>query len=138
MNFKRKKRLAGLMGMVVGVGVTVSLVLFALNKNINLYYTPSQLNINQLPNAQLRIGGLVKKGSLKREENSLKIHFIITDLVKEIAVSYTGIVPALFREGQGVVVEGKFRGGNFYANQVLAKHDEKYMPPGIKTNNSRQ
>ena len=118
--------------MIVGVGVTVSLVLFALNKNINLYYTPSQINISQLPKANLRIGGLVKKHSLKREPNSLRINFTVTDLVKEVPVEYTGIVPSLFREGQGVVVEGSFRGAVFKANQVLAKHDEKYLPPGIK------
>ncbi|MBA2655079.1 MAG: cytochrome c maturation protein CcmE [Gammaproteobacteria bacterium] len=132
MNSKRRNRLVLLTMMVVGVGVTVSLVLFALNKNINLYYTPSQLNTNPLPRTNLRIGGLVKKGSLNREPNSLKMHFIITDLVKEVTIEYTGIVPSLFREGQGVVVEGHFISNTFRATQVLAKHDEKYMPPGIK------
>jgi cytochrome c-type biogenesis protein CcmE len=130
LNQKRKRRLVGLISMVVGVGVTVSLALFALNKNINLYYTPSQLT-HPLPNTRLRIGGLVKKGSLKRGVNNLKIHFVVTDNVKEVAVDYNGIPPSLFREGQGVVVEGQFQDGLFKADTVLAKHDEKYMPPGI-------
>lgn len=119
----------------MGVGMAVSFVLYALNKNINLYYTPSQISTSQLPLKHLRVGGLVKKGSLKREPNTLNLTFVITDLAKEVQVQYTGIVPSLFREGQGVVVEGQFtKQGVFQANQVLAKHDEKYMPPGIKPN----
>jgi cytochrome c-type biogenesis protein CcmE len=118
--------------MIVGVGTTISLVLFALNKNINLYYTPSQLTFSQLPKANLRLGGLVKKGSLRRERDTLTIKFIITDYIREVPIQYTGIVPALFREGQGVIVEGYFNKNHlFEASQVLAKHDEKYMPPGI-------
>jgi cytochrome c-type biogenesis protein CcmE len=137
LNHKRKKRLMLLIGMVTGVSLSVSLVLYALNKNINLYYTPSQLRNTQLPMANLRVGGLVKKGSLKHTPDSLKINFIITDLNQEVAVEYTGIVPALFRENQGVVVEGQLtKSGIFHAEQVLAKHDEKYMPPGIKHNKS--
>jgi cytochrome c-type biogenesis protein CcmE len=132
LNSKRRKRVLLVTSMMVGVAVSVSLVLFALNKNINLYYTPSQLNYQQLPKSNLRVGGLVKKGSLQRFAHSLAMSFTITDLVKEVRVEYTGIVPALFREGQGVVVEGKFRpSGTFLASQVLAKHDEKYMPPGL-------
>lgn len=132
MNAKRKKRLLLMIGMLVGVGVTVSLVLYALNKNINVYFTPSQVT-RISPSRHLRIGGLVKTHSLKREAHSLKMQFVITDYKKELAVAYEGIVPALFREGQGVVVEGQFdKSGIFVANQVLAKHDENYMPPGIK------
>ena len=132
MNAKRKKRLLLIIGMVVGVGSTVSLVLYALNKNINVYFTPSQITTIS-PSRHLRIGGLVKKDSLKREAHSLKMHFVITDYKKEVRVAYEGIVPALFREGQGVVVEGEFNKNDiFVASQVLAKHDEKYMPPGIK------
>jgi cytochrome c-type biogenesis protein CcmE len=130
LNRKRKMRLVMILGMITGVGITVSLVLFALNKNINVYYTPSQLTDN-LPRHNLRIGGLVKKGSLHREPNSLRMIFTITDLHKDLTIHYDGIVPSLFREGQGVVVEGRFASGKFIASQVLAKHDEKYMPPGI-------
>lgn len=137
MNFKRKRRVLWLSSMVVGVGIFVSLVLFALNKNINLYYTPSELPKN-LPDRNLRLGGLVKKHSLIRDPKSLKMQFEITDYKKEIRIQYTGIVPALFREGQGVVVEGRFLGnGVFTAQQVLAKHDEKYMPPGLKPGSNK-
>ncbi len=123
--------------MIIGVGVTVSLILFALNKNINLYYTPSQLSV-PLPSNHLRVGGLVKNGSLKRQTNSLKMAFVITDYYKEVKVEYVGVLPALFRPGQGVVVEGQFgSNGIFNASQVLAKHDEKYMPPGIKQDNGK-
>lgn len=132
MNSKRKRRLVWLSCMVVGVGIAVSLVLYALNKNINLYYTPSQikeLNFDR----KFRIGGLVKNHSLQRDSSSLKMQFVITDYHKDVTVTYNGIVPALFREGQGVVVEGYFdRNGIFKADQVLAKHDERYMPPDIK------
>jgi cytochrome c-type biogenesis protein CcmE len=118
--------------MVVGVGMAVSLILYALNQNINVYYTPSQIKAVRA-DQHLRLGGLVKKGSLQRDAGSLKMHFVITDYKKDVTVSYNGIVPALFREGQGVVVEGHFASGKvFTASQVLAKHDEKYMPPGIK------
>lgn len=137
MNSQRKRRLLWVVSMVVGVGVTVSLVLYALNKNINLYYTPSQL-ASPLPTRHLRIGGLVKSGSLKRDSKSLKMQFVITDYKKNVTIVYTGIVPSLFREGQGVVVEGQFRpNAIFVANQVLAKHDEKYMPPGINLKEKR-
>lgn len=119
--------------MVTGVTLTVSLVLFALNKNINLYYTPSQLTTQSYSLAHLRLGGLVKKQSIKRKTDSLTVAFTITDLSKDIPVQYSGILPSLFREGQGVVVEGRFKNGLFQANQVLAKHDEKYMPPGLKS-----
>lgn len=131
MNLKQRRRFVWIGSMVVGVGIAVALVLFALNKNINLYYTPSQLS-TILPTHDLRIGGLVQTGSLKRDSHSLKMQFVITDYKKKVNILYTGVVPSLFREGQGVVVEGQFRpDGIFVATQVLAKHDEKYMPPGI-------
>lgn len=116
---------------IVGASATVSLALLALNKNINLYFTPSQLNFAQLPKTTLRVGGLVKQGSVKREAKTLAVNFTITDFKREILVTYTGILPALFREGQGVVVEGHFSQHLLEAEQVLAKHDENYRPPGI-------
>src|SRR5262245_13790843 len=117
--------------MITGVGLSVSLILFALNTNIHLYYTPGQLP-RALPDHSLRLGGIVKNGSLRRIPRSLTIHFMITDFQKEIPIVYTGVVPSLFREGQGVVVAGQFlRNGSFQATQVLAKHDENYRPPGI-------
>src|SRR5262245_35190449 len=103
-----------IISMIVGVAATVSLVLLALNKDINLYYTPSQLRAIPLPKTNLRLGGVVKRNSLKRELNALTIKFILTDYAHEILVKYTGILPSLFREGQGVVVEGHFNNGQWF------------------------
>jgi cytochrome c-type biogenesis protein CcmE len=123
-----------IMVMVVGVGITVSLVLFALNKNIDLYYTPSQLQVAKMPiGRSVRMGGLVKKNSVQRNSTNLTVHFVMTDFKSDISVTYEGVLPALFHEAQGVVVTGQFDSqGRFIATQVLAKHDEKYMPPRIK------
>ncbi len=132
LNIKRRRRLILIVLMVLGVGCSTSLVLVALNKNINLYYTPSQINQKNLPKTRLRLGGLVKNGSIHRAGDTLKINFIVTDNKHEISVVYVGILPALFREGQGVVVEGEFLNQHFIAKQVLAKHDENYRPPGLK------
>jgi cytochrome c-type biogenesis protein CcmE len=135
LNPKRKKRLIALSLMVLGVATSVCFILFALNKNINLYLTPTQVISGTIPDRVFRVGGLVTKNSIRRVQDTLTIQFTMTDLVNSIPVVYTGITPALFREGQGVVVEGKFNSnGIFVASQVLAKHDEKYMPPGIKKN----
>lgn len=129
----RQKRLYWIGAILLGVGAATSLAIYALGQNVNLYFTPSQLAMHPpSPNASFRIGGMVKKGSFFRKPQSLTVYFVLTDYQKEIAVEYTGILPALFREGQGIVVQGKrdIR-GTFIANQVLAKHDEKYMPPGM-------
>lgn len=137
MNSKRKKRLTAIIAMLIGMGLAVSLVLLALSKNINLYLTPSQLTADYTKK-HLRLGGLVKKGSIIREHDSLKLTFTITDLQKEVKVEYTGIVPVLFKETQGVVVEGRFTpAGTFQADQVLAKHDENYRPPGLKKSSKK-
>jgi cytochrome c-type biogenesis protein CcmE len=135
LNQKRKKRLIALSLMVLGVATSVYFILFALNKNINLYLTPTQVVSGTIPDRVFRVGGLVTKNSIHRVQDTLTIQFTMTDLVNSIPVVFTGVTPALFREGQGVVVEGKFNSkGIFVASQVLAKHDEKYMPPGIKKN----
>ena len=134
MNPKRKQRLIWLSVMVAGVGLSTTLVLYALRCNINLYFTPSQVNtidMQKLP--QFRMGGLVEKGSIKHDKEGLGVDFLLTDYTKTISVHFNGVLPALFREGQGLVVQGKLNSkGEFVANQVLAKHDEKYMPPDIK------
>lgn len=134
MNPKRKQRLIWLSVMVAGVGLSATLVLYALRSNINLYFTPSQVNtveMQKLP--QFRMGGMVEKGSIKHDAKGLGVDFLLTDYTKTIAVHFNGVLPALFREGQGLVVQGKLNNkGEFVANQVLAKHDEKYMPPNIK------
>jgi cytochrome c-type biogenesis protein CcmE len=124
-----KKRGAVVAGGLVAVSIAAALVLNALNSNIALYVTPSDVAAGKSPKGQaFRIGGMVKDGSVKRE--NLTVHFVVTDLVKEIPVSYTGILPDLFKEGKGAVVQGKLGpDGSFTASEVLAKHDENYMPP---------
>jgi cytochrome c-type biogenesis protein CcmE len=127
----RKKRLWFIVGGLVLVGAAVGLVLFALKNNVSLYFTPTQVYNKEAPqNRSFRIGGLVETGSLKREKDGLTVHFNITDTVKTMAVVYKGILPDLFKEGKGVVAQGKLEDGNvFHAEEVLAKHDENYMPP---------
>ena len=128
----RHKRALMIVGALATLAIAAVLVLNALNSNIALYVTPSEVAAGKAPKGQtFRIGGMVKDGSLKRDE--LVVHFIITDLVKEIPVSYKGILPDLFKEGKGAVVQGKLDpDGQFVASEVLAKHDENYMPPEAK------
>ncbi|MBT2303281.1 cytochrome c maturation protein CcmE [Variovorax paradoxus] len=129
---KWKKRGAIVAGGVLAVGVAAALVLNALNSNIALYVTPSEVAAGKSPQGQaFRIGGMVKDRSLKRD--NLTVHFVLTDLAKDIPVSYTGILPDLFKEGKGAVVQGRLGAdGNFTASEVLAKHDENYMPPAAQ------
>ncbi len=130
---KRKKILIILIAVVLGVGVAVGLALYALRQNINLFYTPSQLVEHQAPeDRRIQVGGLVMQGSLQRAPDSLAVRFTITDLKHQVDVVYTGILPDLFREGQGIVANGRFENGVVMADEVLAKHDEKYMPPQVK------
>ena len=123
-----QKRGAIIAGALIALGTASALVLNALNSNIALYVTPTEVLDGKAPEGRaFRIGGLVKPGSLRREE--LTSHFVITDTVKDINVSYTGLLPDLFKEGKGAVVQGKLEaGGQFKASEVLAKHDENYMP----------
>ena len=128
----RHKRALIIVGALATLAIAAVLILNALNSNIALYVTPSEVAAGKAPKSQtFRIGGMVKDGSLKRDE--LVVHFIITDLVKEIPVAYKGILPDLFKEGKGAVVQGKLNSdGEFIASEVLAKHDENYMPPEAK------
>lgn len=127
----RKKRLMFIVGGLALVGAAVGLVLFALKNNVSLYFTPTQVYNKEAPqNRNFRIGGLVEKGSLERDKDGLTVHFMITDTTNTMKVVYVGILPDLFKEGKGVVAEGKLEDGNvFHASEVLAKHDENYMPP---------
>jgi cytochrome c-type biogenesis protein CcmE len=127
-----KKRAAIIGAGLAAVGIAAALVLNALNSNIALYVTPSDVLAGKAPKLQaFRIGGLVKEGSLKRD--NLTVHFVMTDLVQDIPVAYTGILPDLFKEGKGAVVQVKQNtGGEYIATEVLAKHDENYMPPAAK------
>jgi cytochrome c-type biogenesis protein CcmE len=123
-----QKRGAIIAGALIALGTASALVLNALNSNIALYVTPTEVLDGKAPEGRaFRIGGLVKQGSLRRD--NLTSHFVITDTVKDINVSYTGLLPDLFKEGKGAVVQGKLEaGGQFKASEVLAKHDENYMP----------
>lgn len=127
----RKKRLWLIIGLLCGCGLAVGLVLLALQKNINLFYTPTQVSAGEAPlDRTFRLGGLVKTGSVERSDEGLLVHFIITDGAQEVAVAYDGILPDLFRAGQGIVTLGRLTApGHFQAEEVLAKHDENYMPP---------
>ncbi len=126
---KWKKRGAIVAAGVAAIGIAAALVLNALNSNIALYVTPTDVAAGKAPSGQaFRIGGMVKDGSLRRD--NLTVHFVVTDMAQEIPVSYTGILPDLFKEGKGAVVQGRLgTDGNFTASEVLAKHDENYMPP---------
>lgn len=128
----RYKRAMLIIAALVVIGIAAALILNALNSNIALYVTPSEVAAGKAPKGQaFRIGGMVKEGSLKRD--GLTVHFVMTDLVKDIPVSYTGILPDLFKEGKGAVVQGRMNeNGEFVASEVLAKHDENYMPPEAK------
>ncbi len=123
-----QKRGAIIAGGLVALGTASALVLNALNSNIALYVTPTEVLAGKAPEGKaFRIGGLVKEGSLRRQD--LTAHFVITDTVKDINVSYTGLLPDLFKEGKGAVVQGRLEAsGQFKAAEVLAKHDENYMP----------
>lgn len=133
MNPKRQRKLVLIISLVLGIGVAIGLAMYAMRQNINLFYTPSQLANGEAPNGQrIQAGGLVVKGSLVRDPNSLAVTFMISDLKKQVPVTYTGILPDLFKEGQGIVANGYFNNGRVEAEEVLAKHDENYMPPQVK------
>jgi len=132
MNPKRKQRLFIILGLVSGLGVVVGLVMYALSQNINLFFTPTQIAKGDAPVAQMiRVGGMVSDGTVDRDPQSLKVAFDVTDFDHKVRVTYEGILPDLFREGQGVVVQGRISGDQFIASEVLAKHDENYMPPEV-------
>jgi cytochrome c-type biogenesis protein CcmE len=130
----RTKRFLFIIGGIVIIAAAVGLVLFALKNNVSLYFTPTQVFNKEAPqDRNFRIGGLVEVGSLKREKDGLTSHFVITDMQKSMPVTYKGILPDLFKEGKGVVAQGKLQADEvFYAEEVLAKHDENYMPPEAK------
>ncbi len=133
MNPKRKQRLFLVMFIVIGVSVAVGLTMFALSQNINLFYSPKQIAAGEAPiDTRIRAGGMVVDGSVKRDQESLTVYFDMTDYESTVTVEFTGILPDLFREGQGIVAQGKMDAqGVFQAVEVLAKHDENYMPPEV-------
>jgi cytochrome c-type biogenesis protein CcmE len=125
----RHKRVALILGALAGLGVAAGLVLNALQSNVAFFFTPTQVVAGEAPkNRAFRVGGMVREGSLQRDQ--MTVHFVVTDTAKDVRVSYTGILPDLFKEGKGAVVQGKLNErGEFQATEVLAKHDENYMPP---------
>jgi cytochrome c-type biogenesis protein CcmE len=127
----RHKKLALIVLVLAALGVAAALVLNAFNSNLVFFFSPTQVANGEAPTSRaFRIGGLVEAGSIRREADGLTTRFVVTDTAKSMPVSYTGILPDLFKEGKGVVAEGRLGpGGLFAATQVLAKHDENYMPP---------
>ena len=130
----RHKRFAWIGAGVVALGVAAALVLNAFQSNLVFFFTPTQVAEREAPQGRsFRIGGLVETGSLVRERDSLTVRFRVTDTAKTIPVVYTGLLPDLFKEGKGVVAQGTLGAdGTFHASEVLAKHDENYMPPAAK------
>jgi cytochrome c-type biogenesis protein CcmE len=129
----RRKRLFVVLGILAGVTASVSLAVVASRENIMFYYDPSQIAAGQAPaNKRFRAGGMVVKGSVQRKSGDLQVRFVLTDFAHEVPVQYTGVLPDLFREGQGIIAHGTMGpDGVFVADEVLAKHDEKYMPPEV-------
>ena len=127
----RHKRLMVIVLALAGIGIAAALILNAFQSNLVFFFTPTQVAKGEAPTGRaFRIGGLVESGSLKREADGLTVHFVVTDTAKSMPVVYKGILPDLFKEGKGVVAEGKLgKDGVFTSTQVLAKHDENYMPP---------
>jgi len=127
----RTRRLGWIVAGLAVLGVASALVLNAFQSNLVFFFSPSQVAAHEAPQGRaFRIGGLVEAGSLTREPNSLTVHFRVTDTAQTIPVSYTGMLPDLFKEGKGVVAQGTLGpDGTFHASEVLAKHDENYMPP---------
>jgi cytochrome c-type biogenesis protein CcmE len=127
----RHKRIALIAGSLAVLGVAAALILSAFQSNLVFFFSPTQVLANEAPHGRtFRIGGMVQAGSLKRQDDGLTVRFDVTDTAKTVPVVYKGILPDLFREGKGVVAQGQLGSdGVFHASQVLAKHDENYMPP---------
>ena len=140
MNTRRKNRLLVASAILAGLGLATALVMYALRSNIDLFYTPSEIlngkgesQQKPTPGQRLRVGGMVMPGSVRRDPNTLAVSFKLYDARGVVSVSFEGILPDLFREGQGVVAQGVLAAGNqVIAKEVLAKHDEKYTPPEIE------
>ena len=130
----RKKRIFVICIVLSGITISVALILTAFEKNLMYFYSPTEVANGSAPEVRdFRIGGIVLKDSVKRNVDNLKVSFVLTDTVSEIEVQYEGILPDLFREGQGIIAEGKLHSQkSFIAEKVLAKHDENYMPPEIR------
>ncbi len=133
MKAARKKRLFFIIFLIAGVTVAAGFAMYAFNQNLMFYFSPTDVKQGKAPvNKIFRMGGMVVEGTFKKEPKSLKVHFDLTDYEKTVSVEYEGILPDLFREGQGIISRGKLNEqGVFIAEEVLAKHDENYMPPEV-------
>jgi cytochrome c-type biogenesis protein CcmE len=133
MHPQRKQKLFIILFMLAGIALAVTLMLVALKDNINLFYTPTQIAAGEAPKHRtIRAGGMVVEGSVTRGDDDLTVHFDVGDGNSVVTLRYTGILPDLFREGQGIVALGEINeNGEFIASEVLAKHDENYMPPEV-------
>ena len=129
----RRRRLYWVLGIVAGVGIATALALQAFKQNVMLYYDPSKIAAGDIkPGQRFRLGGMVEKGSLTRTPGTLDVRFVVTDFKHSVPVTYSKVLPDLFREQAGVVAHGRLdASGTFVADEVLAKHDEKYMPPEV-------
>src|ERR1700684_782889 len=136
----RRKRLLVVLGILGGVGASVSLAVMASRENIMFYYDPSQVVAGKAPLAKrFRIGGMVVKGSVARKPGDLEVRFVLTDFAHQVPVEYTGVLAELIRQGQGIIAHGTLApDGAFVADEVLAKHDEKYMPPEVAASLKRK
>lgn len=132
MHPKRKRKLIVVLLGLLGVSIALGLILYSLRAQTDYFYSPAQIASGAAPSDQrIKAGGMVVKGSLKRQADSLDVSFQITDFKSTVDVRYSGILPDLFKEGSGVVATGKLQHGVFIAEEILAKHDEKYMPPDV-------
>lgn len=130
---KRKKRALIVLALVVGIGAATSVAVVSLNENMMFFISPSEVHTQDLPpDRQFRLGGLVVDGSIQHASEGLQVQFAVTDGAYDVPVVFNGILPDLFREGQGIVAHGFMRNGQFEAHEVLAKHDENYMPPEVQ------
>lgn len=128
----RHKRLLLVLGIVAGVGIAAALAFQAFKSNVMFFFDPSQIAAGEAPpDKRFRLGGMVAKGSVLKTPGSLDVRFLVTDFKHTVTVKYSGILPDLFRDGQGVIAHGRMQGTTFVADEVLAKHDEKYMPPEV-------
>jgi cytochrome c-type biogenesis protein CcmE len=130
MMLPRHRRIALIFTGIAGLTIAVTLVLSAFQQNLVFFFTPTQVVANEAPQGRaFRVGGMVEKGSVRRQPDGVTVHFVVTDTAKSMPVAYRGVLPDLFREGKGVVTQGHLENGLFVASEVLAKHDENYMPP---------
>ncbi len=133
MHPQRKQRLQIIVFVLIAVAIAAGLLLYALRENINLFYPPADIAAGKVAvGQQIRAGGMVREGSVERSEQNLQVRFVVTDYAADLVVNYDGILPDMFAENAGVVVAGKLtENGEFEASEVLAKHDENYMPPEV-------